>query len=414
MKHNCLQQMQSKSDGQLLREYAETRLEAAFTEIVVRHTNLVYSAALRHVNAPDLASDIAQRVFIGLAQSARPVSQKIGDDASLAGWLCRSARNLSLKLRRDEVRRYSRERRAMENFDTGADTGPDWEQLRPVLDEAISSLSEPDYDALVIRFFNNQDLRSVGLALGVSDDAAQKRVSRALDKLRALLLHRGIATQTALSAVLSANAVQPAPAGLPLAISAAAAFIGTPAQTSCAITACKALAMTTLQKTLITATFLAAAITALYESRQVSMLRGQIEMKRQKDVDLIHELQSQRNEATNRFAKLQMESDHLKSSQNYIELMRLRAELGRFKAATSQIETDSIESASATLVKKVNQIRKWVEQTPGQNIPELQLLPIRAWLLTVVEMSNWQEDRKFSFYASYQRQKAKSLSEKAV
>ena len=169
----------------------------------------MYSAALRQVDSPDIAAEVAQSVFIGLARDARSLSPKLAGNASLAGWLCRGARNISLNLRRDEFRRNSRERQAMENLDSPPDTTPDWERLRPVLDAAMAELSEPDYDALVLRFFKNQDLRSVGLALCVSDDAAQKRVSRALDKLRDLLSQRGITTSAAaLSLVLAANAVQ--------------------------------------------------------------------------------------------------------------------------------------------------------------------------------------------------------------
>src|SRR6266516_6605460 len=232
--------MQPLSDVQLLREYAEHGAETAFAEIVARHTNLVYSAALRQVDSPDIAAEVAQSVFIGLARGARSLSRKLAENASLAGWLCRSARNISLNLRRDEFRRHSRERQAMENLDSIPDTTPDWERLRPVLDEAMSELSEPDYDALLMRFFNNQDLRSVGVALGVSDDAAQKRVSRALDRLRDLLSQRGIKTSaTALSIILSANAVQAAPAGLAVTISSAAALAGSAVQTSTAIAATK-------------------------------------------------------------------------------------------------------------------------------------------------------------------------------
>src|SRR5271155_2417183 len=102
--------MQTKSDAQLLREYAQQGMEAAFTEIVTRHTNLVYSAALRQVDSPDIAAEVAQSVFIGLAQGARLLSKRLAEDASLAGWLCRSARNVSLNHRRDEFRRHSREK----------------------------------------------------------------------------------------------------------------------------------------------------------------------------------------------------------------------------------------------------------------------------------------------------------------
>src|SRR6266536_435854 len=233
--------MQPKSDAQLLREYAEHGAETAFAEIVTRHTNLVYSAALRQVDSPDIAAEVAQGAFIGLARVALSLSRKLAESASLAGWLCRSARNISLNLRRDEFRRHSRERQAMETLDSTPDATPAWERLRPVLDEAMSELSEPDYDALLMRFFKNQDLRSVGLALGVSDGAAQKRVSRALEKLRDLLSQRGIRTSaTALSIILSANAVQAAPVGLAVTISSAAALAGSAAQTSTAIAATKA------------------------------------------------------------------------------------------------------------------------------------------------------------------------------
>src|SRR6185436_6417322 len=110
--------MHTRADAQLLREYAEHGTEAAFTELVSRHTNLVYSAALRQVGSPDIAAEVAQCVFIGLAQGARSLSHRLADDASLAGWLCRSARNVSLNLRRNEFRRHSRERLAMEDLNS--------------------------------------------------------------------------------------------------------------------------------------------------------------------------------------------------------------------------------------------------------------------------------------------------------
>ena len=176
--------MPTPSDAQLLRDYATHGADAAFTELVRRHTDLVYSAAWRQVESPDAAAEIAQRVFIGLARGAHELAPRLAADASLAGWLCRSARNLSLNHRRDEFRRQTRERHAMENLLPATDAAPDWEQLRRVLDDAMAELDEPDYDALVLRFFQQQDFRSVGAALGVSDDTAQKRVARALEKDR--------------------------------------------------------------------------------------------------------------------------------------------------------------------------------------------------------------------------------------
>src|SRR2546422_11443924 len=104
--------MQPKSDAELLCEYAEHGAESAYAEIVARHTNLVYSTALRQVDSADIAAEVAQSVFIGLARGARFLSRKLSEDASLAGWLCRTARNISLNLRRGDFRRHSRERLA--------------------------------------------------------------------------------------------------------------------------------------------------------------------------------------------------------------------------------------------------------------------------------------------------------------
>ena len=75
-------EMQPKSDAQLLRQYAERGDESAFAEIVTRHAGLVYSAALRQVDAPDLARDITQNVFTDLARKARSVAGKLSEHSS--------------------------------------------------------------------------------------------------------------------------------------------------------------------------------------------------------------------------------------------------------------------------------------------------------------------------------------------
>ncbi|MEO7299387.1 MAG: sigma-70 family RNA polymerase sigma factor [Verrucomicrobiota bacterium] len=328
------------TDAQLLREYAEHGKNAAFAEIVTRHTNLVYSAALRQVLSPDEAAEVAQRVFIGLAQGAQKLSLHFAEHASLAGWLSRSARNISLNLRRDDFRRHSRERQAMENFETISENAPDWEQLHPVLDEAMSELNEPDYDALVLRFFQNRDLRTVGIALGVSDDTAQKRVTRALEKLRENLSRRGIkGPAAALTIVLSANAVQAAPIGLAATISTAAILGGTTIATTTTATITKTIVMTTLQKTLITATLVTAVGTGIYEARQATQLREQNQTLQQQQAPLakqiselqgpleqIRQLREDRDEATNRLASLTNEI--AKVTRDSSELLKLRGEVG--------------------------------------------------------------------------------------
>jgi len=255
-------EMHNKSDAQLLRDYAERGVEAAFREIVTRHTDLVYSAALRQVHSPDLAGDIAQSVFIDLIRKSRSLAGKLAADASLIGWLYRSTRYAALNHLRDDRRRTARERQAMEQLHTNSESTPDWENIRPLLDEAMAGLGD-DHDALLLRYFKDQDYRAVGRALGVSDDTAQKRVSRAVERLREFFAKRGVAVGAGgLVAVISANSVQAAPVGLTVTISTAASLAGTAAVATATTTLTKAIAMTTIQKALITTAIVAATGTA--------------------------------------------------------------------------------------------------------------------------------------------------------
>lgn len=253
--------MNDASDQQLLRDYALRRDEAAFAEIVQRYRDLVYSAARRQVSAAD-AGEVAQSVFIDLAAKAASVAARLAGEASLAGWLHRGTRFAALHHLRAAQRRAANETQAMHHLASPDDPNPDWAHIQPVLDEAIDRLADDDREALLRRFFQNQDFRAVGHALGVSDDAAQKRVSRALDRLRVFLVERGVAVSaTALVVVLSSKAVQAAPAGFAVSL-ASAAKAATSAKTF--------LAVTSLQKGLAVAAVAAAAIVGfnVYQSEK--------------------------------------------------------------------------------------------------------------------------------------------------
>jgi RNA polymerase sigma factor (sigma-70 family) len=211
--------MTNLSDAELLREYASGNSEAAFGEIVRRYADAVHSAALRQVGNEEQGRDVAQSVFVDLARKAAALRP----NTLLIGWLYRGVRLAALEQVRKEQRRQQRERQAMDLHDPAPETANDWNIVRPVLDEAIGNLGEEDRDALLLRFFKNESLASVGATLGISEDAAQKRVSRALGKLREFLAGRGInTTAAALSAALTANAVQAAPAGFAVATSSMA------------------------------------------------------------------------------------------------------------------------------------------------------------------------------------------------
>src|ERR1039457_500751 len=210
---------------QLLAQYARNGSDAAFGELVTRYVDLVYSTALRLVERDThRAEDVAQTVFVDLARKARTLPQEV----RLGGWLHRDACLVAGHTMRGERRRQSRERQAVEMNVLENHSEADFSQV--ALDEAINELGEADRTAILLRFFEQQDFRAVGQALGSNEDAARMRVNRALEKLESLLNQRGVTTSAgALAIALSANAVQTAPAGLTATISTAAALTGTAA-----------------------------------------------------------------------------------------------------------------------------------------------------------------------------------------
>jgi hypothetical protein len=123
---------------------------------------------------------------------------------------------------RNERRRQNRERQAAEMNTLQDHPEGQFERIAPLLDEAINQLGASDRAAIVLRFFEHRDLRAVGVALGSNEDAAQKRVSRAVEKLRGHFARRGIAaSSTVIASVIAAHAVHAAPAGLASAVTTA-------------------------------------------------------------------------------------------------------------------------------------------------------------------------------------------------
>lgn len=195
---------------QLIREYVDRGSESAFGELVSRYTDLVYSVALRRMNRDvHLAEDVAQTVFTDLARKARSLPRNV----MLGGWLHRHTCFIASSVRRGDIRRQAREKNALEMNTLISDS--EWNQLGPVLDEAIDELDRSDQEAIVLRFFERQPLRAIGQTLGASEDAVQKRVSRALEKLRMLLQQKGVTLGLgAISAALAERAVNAAPPAL--------------------------------------------------------------------------------------------------------------------------------------------------------------------------------------------------------
>jgi RNA polymerase sigma factor (sigma-70 family) len=197
--------------SELLDDYRNTGSEGAFSELVRRYTNLVYSIAKRRLSNGALAEEVTQTVFARLAKAI----PKVSGDAELVAWLHRTTVHVAIDVWRSETRRRTREQHAAAMEPACAEDDRVWEEIAPQLDEALNELNDVDRQAVLLRFFQRKPMVEVGRALGVSEDAAKMRVSRAIERLRNELSVRGIAcTVLLLATVLPQRAVEAAPAQL--------------------------------------------------------------------------------------------------------------------------------------------------------------------------------------------------------
>jgi RNA polymerase sigma factor (sigma-70 family) len=239
-------QIQPADEPSLLRDFARSRDESAFRALVDRYINIVYASARRQTGDAHQAEDVTQAVFLLLAHKAHSISP----DRPLSAWLLKTTSYCAANVRRTHNRRIAHETRAMAMAQTTSNSCPggesDWRSVAPLLDEGLSRLRPKDRDVLLWRFFESRSVVQIAQALGISEHAASKRVTRAVDRLRDFFARRGVTVTSALlGTILVTNVSEAAPATLIGAVSSAATA---GAGTSAAAIANAALVMTATTK----------------------------------------------------------------------------------------------------------------------------------------------------------------------
>src|SRR2546421_3594402 len=170
------------------------------------------------VRDPHLAEDVTQGAFIALARQASELVER----ATLAGWLHRTTQNIAAQTVRTIERRRAREQEAVSMNELSSYLPEaSWEQIEQHLDAALGELSDSDRDAVLLRYFQKKSAAEMAQILGISGEAAQKRLNRAVEKLREFFTKRKITIGAGgLTVLISTNAVQSAPAVLLATIAA--------------------------------------------------------------------------------------------------------------------------------------------------------------------------------------------------
>jgi len=193
----------------LLQEYIRNGSEQAFSELVNRYHNMVFSVCMRHLHDSGLAQDAAQAVFLALSENAEKIRKHI-----LSGWLQKAAKYAAIDLFRKEVSRIKNEREAGHMRLQKSAASSEWKEIEPVLDDALLSLNEKDRSAVILRYFRNEHHAEIGRILGISKDAAQMRVKRAVSKLKKCFYRKGIVLSAGgLTGLITAHAIEAAPSG---------------------------------------------------------------------------------------------------------------------------------------------------------------------------------------------------------
>jgi RNA polymerase sigma factor (sigma-70 family) len=195
---DCMEEVRpvAMNDLELLRQYQTNRSEEAFRALINQYMGMVYASCRRQLGDRHMAEDATQAVFVLLSAKARSIRH-----SQVAGWLLITARYTCAKIKKMEMRRRRRETAVAMDKPPAPDSAN--EELLALLDDGLSRLRDSDRQAIALRYLQGRSIREAAEVLGISEQAARKRVDRSVGKLRDFFVRKGISvTAGALPVIL--------------------------------------------------------------------------------------------------------------------------------------------------------------------------------------------------------------------
>jgi RNA polymerase sigma factor (sigma-70 family) len=183
-----MSELSEPSDMELLRAYACDARDESFAPLMNRHRDWIFAAARRRLRDDHLADDVTQAVFVLLAEKASKLAGKKHN--SLTAWLFHVMHFACARTLRSRSRREKHERE--KPFESRDMPPPIDDVLLLLLEDTIAQLPPIDRDAIVRRFYQQQDFAGIGVALNITPEAARKRLTRALANIRTLMLRDNV------------------------------------------------------------------------------------------------------------------------------------------------------------------------------------------------------------------------------
>lgn len=254
--------MATRTDGELIRVYAESGDDTAFAELVSRHQQAVYRACLRMLGDSHEAQDAAQATFIVLVRKARDLRK----EGSLSGWLHNVARKVALEAIRRRTVRIRREEVLVGQFAAGnrdAESEADVEIVLKSVDEALGELSERLREAVILRYVQGYSQKDGAELARCPQGTFGRRTHDGLAKLRERLVKRGIpVSAVTLVIMVGAESQAATPETLLSSITSASKAVAAGAATGAGATPAVLLAKGVMKTMLITKIKFAAMVVA--------------------------------------------------------------------------------------------------------------------------------------------------------